>query len=277
MRYLNYAVYEMTELKVKAETRGAVRILTLNDPPTLNALSWEMTDQLCAELRKVSLGVEPARAVLLTGEGRAFCSGANLSGGGALGRKQDVDGKPDSSRIIEQAYNPLMGLIRGLPVPILAAVNGPAAGIGCSLALMCDLILASESAYFLLAFRRIGLVPDGGASFTLPRLVGKARAMELMLMGERLPARKALEWGLINRCVSADAMTQTALSLVEQLAEGPASMGLIRQQVWASLDNGWNEQLDVERRLQQAASKTDDYREGVEAFLQKRPAEFAGH
>jgi 2-(1,2-epoxy-1,2-dihydrophenyl)acetyl-CoA isomerase len=155
-------------------------------------------------------------------------------------------------------------------------VNGAAAGVGCSLALLGDLIVAAESAYFLQAFRRIGLVPDGGSTYLLPRMIGRARAMEMALLGERIPAAQALEWGLVNRVVpDADLMT-TAKGLAQALATGPASLGLTRQIINQSLDSDWAEQLHRERVAQRIAGKSADFAEGVRAFLEKRPAAFAG-
>jgi 2-(1,2-epoxy-1,2-dihydrophenyl)acetyl-CoA isomerase len=169
-----------------------------------------------------------------------------------------------------------MKTLRELSVPIVTAVNGPAAGVGASLALMGDLIVAGESAYFLQAFRRIGLVPDGGSTWMLPRMIGKARAMELMLLGEKLPAKTALEWGLINRCVPDAEVMPTAMALAAELAAGPASIGMIRQLVWAGLDVGHDAQLHNERVTQRKAGRTEDNLEGVKAFLDKRPAVFSG-
>jgi 2-(1,2-epoxy-1,2-dihydrophenyl)acetyl-CoA isomerase len=166
--------------------------------------------------------------------------------------------------------------MRDLPCPLVTAVNGPAAGVGCSMALMGDLIVAAQSAYFLQAFRRIGLVPDGGSTYLLPRLVGKARAMEMALLGERVPAAKALEWGLVNRVTPDAECLSTALDLARELARGPRALGLIRQTIWASLDADWKDQLKAERDAQKIAGRTEDFREGVTAFLQKRPAAFSG-
>jgi len=161
-------------------------------------------------------------------------------------------------------------------MPIVPAVNGAAAGVGCSLALMGDIIVAAESAYFLQAFRRIGLVPDGGSTYLLPRMIDRARAMEMALLGERVPAAKALEWGLIN-CVVADAdLMDEARRLAVELANGPKALGLIRKLMWQSLDAQWSDQLTHERQTQAIAGKTDDFLEGIAAFLQKRPARFAG-
>jgi 2-(1,2-epoxy-1,2-dihydrophenyl)acetyl-CoA isomerase len=159
----------------------------------------------------------------------------------------------------------------------VSAVNGAAAGIGCSFALLGDLIVAGESAYFLQAFRRIGLVPDGSATYHLPRMVGRVRAMEMMLLGERLPAKTALEWGLINRCVPDGELMATAKALAGELANGPTkTLGMIRRLAWASLDHSWNEQLQAERQAQRAAGRTEDFREGVQAFFQKRRPTFKG-
>ena len=265
----------MSYNKIKVSADGDVAVITLSDPGTMNAASLEMGGELNDALKAVSLGDAPARAIVLTGEGRGFCSGANLQMGPG-GGKMDGDGKPDAGGALEILYNPLVSTIRGLPIPLVTAVNGAAAGVGCSLAILGDIIVAAESAYFLQAFRRIGLVPDGGSSYLLPRHIGKARAMEMMLLGDRLPAAKALEWGLINRCVpDADLMT-TALGIAHELAKGPAALGLIRKEVWASLDAGWAQQLDYERQTQRVAGKTEDFSEGVAAFLQKRPAAFKG-
>ena len=167
--------------------------------------------------------------------------------------------------------------MREMTVPLVTAVNGPAAGVGCSLALLGDIVVAAESAYFLQAFRRIGLIPDGGSTYMLPRAIGKARAMEMALLGERVPAAKALEWGLINRCVPDAELMPTAMAIAGEARQGqPASLGLIRQTIWSSLDSDWAEQLDRERKGQAIAGKTADFAEGVSAFLQKRPANFQG-
>ena len=161
-------------------------------------------------------------------------------------------------------------------MPLVTAVNGAAAGVGCSIALMGDMIVAGESAYFLQAFRRIGLIPDGGSTYLLPRMIGRARAMEMALLGERVPAAKALEWGMINRVVPDAELMPTAMALAGELARGPASLALIRQTIWDSLDTDWADQLTLEADRQSIAGRTEDFREGVAAFLQKRPAEFKG-
>ena len=210
------------------------------------------------------------RCIVLTGEGRGFCSGANLSGGGGAA------GGGDAGSSLETVYNPLVTCIKELSVPLVTAVNGAAAGVGCSIALMGDLIVAGESAYFLQAFRRIGLIPDGGSTYILPRMIGRARAMEMALLGERLPAAKALAWGMVNRVVPDAELMPAAMALATQLATGPASLGLTRQTIWAALDSEWSAQLHREARGQSVAGRSEDFREGVAAFLQKRPAEFKG-
>jgi 2-(1,2-epoxy-1,2-dihydrophenyl)acetyl-CoA isomerase len=259
----------MSYAKLKLETKGKVQVVTLFDPATMNAASVEMAEQLTAAIRKADAN-EAVRAILLTGEGRGFCSGANLQPGAG------GDGVRDAGSSLERVYNPLVTLVREMATPLVTAVNGAAAGVGCSLALLGDLIVAAESAYFLQAFRRIGLVPDGGSTYLLPRMVGRARAMEMAMLGERIPARQALEWGLINRCVPDAELMETALTLAGALAEGPASLGLTRQLIWSSLDAGWSEQLHKEAMAQNRAGRTEDFAEGVGAFLQKRKAEFKG-
>ncbi len=262
--------------KLKVSLEGDVAVIGLNDPASLNAAGLDLAEELGGVLRGLGSGGKAwganARAVILTGEGRAFCSGANLG----AGRDMDADGFPDTGRGLERVYNPLMTLLRDLPIPIVTAVNGAAAGIGCSLALMGDMIVAGESAYFLQAFRRIGLVPDGGSTWLLPRLVGKARAMEMALMGERLPATTALNWGLINRCVPDDQLMTTAHEIAKNLSEGPKALGMIRRLMWDALEAGWSEQLHAERSMQAHAGRTSDFGEGVSAFFQKRPAKFTG-
>ncbi len=264
----------MAYTKVKVAQEGPVAVITMSDPATMNAAGVDMANELRDALKKATAADSPARCVLLTGEGRGFCSGANLSGGGVGGGAGG--GGRDAGDALETVYNPLVTALRELSVPIVTAVNGAAAGVGCSLALMGDIIVAGESAYFLQAFRRIGLIPDGGSTYLLPRSIGKARAMEMALLGERLPAAKALEWGLINRCVPDAELMPTAMGIAGELASGPASLGLIRQAIWASLDNEWSAQLHHERSGQRIAGRTEDFIEGVSAFLQKRAAVFKG-
>jgi 2-(1,2-epoxy-1,2-dihydrophenyl)acetyl-CoA isomerase len=257
--------------KVRTEVQGKIGIITLNDPATLNAAGIELMDGLAAAFDAMVANAE-VRAIVLTGEGRGFCSGANLSAGGS--RITENPGGPNQSLL--KVYNPFVSAVRKSPKPLVAAVNGVAAGVGASLALICDLCVAAESAYFLQAFRRIGLVPDGGATYLLPRLVGKARAMELVLLGEKLPAKTALDWGMINRCVPDAELMPTAMALATQLADGPISLGYTRNLIWASLDTAWHDQVEAEAYRQGDAARTEDAREGIMAFVQKRPAEFKG-
>jgi len=262
----------MDYTKIKLSSDGDVAIIAFNDPATMNAAGVDTAEQLTHAFKAVTTGDNAARAIILTGEGRGFCSGANLSGrGGGSG-----EAPRGAGAALETHYNPLVKMIADLPVPFVTAVNGAAAGVGCSLALLGDIIVAGESAYFLQAFRRIGLIPDGGSTWLLPRMIGRARAMEMTLLGERLPAAKALEWGLINRCVPDAELMPTALSFAHELAKGPASLGLIRKAMWAALDSDFSAQLAYEAVTQNKAGATADFAEGVTAFLQKRPAAFKG-
>jgi 2-(1,2-epoxy-1,2-dihydrophenyl)acetyl-CoA isomerase len=259
--------------KVKTEVRDRIGIITLNDPATLNAAGIDLMADLSAAFE--AMVADPGvRAIVLTGEGRGFCSGANLSGGGAAAPTASDPNGPNQALL--KIYNPFVSAVRKSPKPLVAAVNGVAAGVGASLALVCDLCVAAESAYFLQAFRRIGLVPDGGATYILPRLIGKARAMELTLLGEKLPAKTALEWGMINRCVPDADLMPAALELAKALADGPASLGYTRNLIWASLDSAWHDQVEGEAYAQGHAGRTEDAREGIMAFVQKRPAAFKG-
>lgn len=264
----------MAYSKIKTSVADGIGVITLADPSTLNAAGLDLMDEL--QQAFAAMKADPAvRCVVLTGEGRGFCSGANLSGRGPAADTPDPEG-PDAGASLEAVYNPFVTSLREYPVPIVTAVNGVAAGVGCSLALMGDIIVAAESAYFLQAFRRIGLVPDGGSTYLLPRLIGKARAMEMALLGDKVPAKTALDWGLVNRCVADDQLMATAMELAKALATGPKALGAIRKLVWESLDEEWAAQLHAERVAQKTAGRTEDSREGILAFLQKRPAEFKG-
>jgi len=253
---------------------GDILVVTLNDPATLNACGPRMAQALSQVLAAIGAGELSARCLVITGEGRGFCSGANLQTG-TLGVTSE-GGEIDPGALLESLYNPLVIALRDLPIPVVAAVNGPAAGMGCSLALLADLIVAGESAYFVQAFRHIGLVPDGGASYLLPRLVGKARAMEMALLGEKISAAQALDWGLINRVAPDAALMPTALALAATLASGPAAMGLIRRALWAGMYLDLTSALAHERIAQRRAGATADLREGLAAFLAKRAAVFRG-
>jgi 2-(1,2-epoxy-1,2-dihydrophenyl)acetyl-CoA isomerase len=242
--------------------REDVGIIRFSEPTYLNALSAASVEELSASFEKLAL---QSRAIVLTAEGPAFCAGAKL--------ESDLD--EDLGLILETHVNPLMTQLRELPVPWVAAVRGAAAGAGCSIALAADLIVASEDAYFLQAFVRIGLVPDAGSTYMLSRIGSRVRAMEMMLLGERLPAARALDWGLINKVVSADTLDDTALELAQRLARGPTrTLGAIRELAWAAADSDWQTTLQRERVAQNRIGRTADAREGIGAFLQKRKPRF---
>ena len=259
---------------IKLEFTGNTAILTLNQPEALNAISFEMLRELKDAMEQIEHRASDIRCLMITGAGRGFCAGADVTGFKnfmGAGAERDI-GEP-----LETWYNPLFLRLRNLGMPIITAVNGPAAGVGMSLALMGDLVLAARSCYFLQAFSRIGLIPDGGATFILPRLVGMARAMELSMLAEKLPAEKALEWGLINRVYDDEQLMTEALNMAERLSEGPTeAFRLLRKALWESLENSYEEQLALERILQRDAGRTEDFVEGSLAFLERRPAQFKG-
>ena len=255
---------------VDYELNGYVAVVTLNDPATLNALTPEVVESLHESANRAA---REARAMLLCGAGRGFCSGWNL---GAMGAQPD-EGPPDAGLALEAFVNPFMRALRDLPIPWISAVHGAAAGVGASIALAADLIVAGESAYFLQAFRRIGLVPDGGATWLLAKAAGRARAMELMLLGEKLPAAKALDWGLINRVVPDAEVHAAGHAIAAELAAGPTrALGMIRAAAWAATGADFDTALATERKLQTEAGRTADFAEGVTAFLTKRAARFTG-
>jgi 2-(1,2-epoxy-1,2-dihydrophenyl)acetyl-CoA isomerase len=255
---------------LELEWEGEVAIVRLNDPATLNAITLDNIDAFSKALDEIEIR---ARAMIVTGTGRAFCSGANL----ARGMSEEVAPEPfDAGLPLETHINPLMHRLRALPLPWITAVRGAAAGAGASLALAADMIVASETAYFLQAFSRIGLVPDGGSTHLLVRTIGRPRAMELMMLGDRLPARTAQHWGLINRVVPDECLEEEALELANQLAGGAWSLRSIRQLAWQAVDDGWDDALESERKMQREAGRTADYREGVAAFQAKRTAGFVG-
>ena len=246
-----------------------VATITLNRPERLNAAPPAMFDEISDVLDNLG----GARAVLITGTGRAFCSGADLQARGGA----SVTGSGGSYGALTRHYNPTMIKLSRLPVPVITAVNGPAAGVGCSLALASDFAIAGESAYFLQAFVNIGLVPDGGASWMLTRLVGKARATEMMLLGEKISAAKAADWGLIYKCVADAALLDEARALATRLANGPSlAIGIMRQNLAHALDGDYASALLREAEGQRIAGGSADAAEGGMAFLQKRKAEFEG-
>lgn len=256
---------------IELERDGDVAIIRLNDPATLNAVTVTMIEEIDAALDEIN---GAARSMVLTGAGRAFCSGANLSAG--MGDRK-TDGPYDSGSVLESHINPLMLRLRDVPFPWVSAVKGSAAGVGCSFALAADVVVCGESAFFLQAFARIGLVPDGGSSWILANSIGRARAMEMMLLGERIPAAKALEWGMINRLVPDEQLMPAALDLAKALAAGPTqALGMIRRMAWSAANASFEDAMKTERNNQRLAGQTKDHREGVTAFLAKRPAQFTG-
>jgi 2-(1,2-epoxy-1,2-dihydrophenyl)acetyl-CoA isomerase len=256
---------------IEVEKHGDVGLLRLNQPAKLNAVSMAMIDELSGALDVLA---KSSRALILTGAGRAFCSGAALDGAADDAASQGRD----FGAMLDSHINPLMSKFRDLPIPWISAVRGAAAGVGASLALAADLVVASDTAYFLQAFARIGLVPDGGSTHLLVRTLGRVRTMELMLLADRLHAAKALEWALINRVVPDATLEQEALALAQTLARGPSvTLGLIRKSVWNASDAAWEDVLRTERNLQTIAGRTADSREGIAAFNQKRAAAFGGH
>lgn len=249
-------------------------IVELNRPQRMNAWTPELAKDLLSAFGEVA-AQERVRAVMLTGAGRAFSSGADLKEGGA--GELAADGAPNVRKTLTELYHPVIKAIRELPKPVVAAVEGAAAGVGCSLALCCDLILASQSAYFLLAFVNVGLAPDGGSSLLVPSRVGMARAAEMAMLGERIPAEQALEWGLINRVAPDGQLREQATALAERLAAGPTrSYAAVKRQQNAWLYANMDQQLALEADLQQEMVRTEDFTEGVMAFLQKRPPKFTG-
>jgi 2-(1,2-epoxy-1,2-dihydrophenyl)acetyl-CoA isomerase len=258
--------------RVKLDIEENAGVLTLNHPEVMNAVSAEMLGGLMNALDHVENPKHGVRCLLVTGAGRGFCAGANLQP-----RTEGARASGDAGSVLETLYHPFLRRLRELPMPIVTAVNGAAAGVGMSFALMGDLCIAARSAYFLQAFRRIGLIPDGGSTWILPRLIGKARAMELSLLGERLPAEKALEWGLISRVFDDAELMTKAREFAHDLSNGPTvSLRLIRRLYWESPDNTYEEQLNLERQMQRIAGNSSDFAEGVRAFLEKRPAKFKG-
>jgi 2-(1,2-epoxy-1,2-dihydrophenyl)acetyl-CoA isomerase len=255
------------------EIDGPVAIVRLDHQDVMNAVSVDMLQGLTEALDAIDDRRDEIRCIVLTGAGRAFCTGANLQGR----NNEQNPVRRNAGATLETAFHPFLRRLKNLHCPLVTAVNGPAAGAGMSIALMGDIILAARSAYFLQAFRRIGLVPDCGSTWLLPRLIGKARAIELSLLGERLPAETALSWGLINRVHDDAALMDEALKLARDLANGPTiALSLIRRLYWESPENSFEKQIDLERQLQQTAGAAEDFKEGVAAFLEKRPAKFTG-
>jgi 2-(1,2-epoxy-1,2-dihydrophenyl)acetyl-CoA isomerase len=256
----------------RGASNGAELRIELNRPESMNAWNVQLGLDLRAAVEEAAED-DSVRSVTITGAGRGFSSGADLK----AGFEPTPEGHPDVGSTLRDRYHPIITGIRRMPKPVLAAVNGPAVGIGCSLALACDLIVARESAYFLLAFVNIGLVPDGGSSLFIPARVGHTRAADMAMLGERIPAPQALEWGLINRVAADDAFDAEVDTLAERLATGPTgSYAGSKRQLNAWIYPRMDEQLELEAAIQQEMAASGDFREGVQAFLAKRPPEFKG-
>ncbi|MEO8157602.1 MAG: 2-(1,2-epoxy-1,2-dihydrophenyl)acetyl-CoA isomerase PaaG [Betaproteobacteria bacterium] len=251
---------------------SGVATITLNRPDKLNSFTSAMHADL-----KQAMGIIQAdtsvRVLMITGAGRGFCAGQDLS------ERMMGDGEQptDVGSSLEKNYNPLLKQLRALPYPVVCAVNGVAAGAGCNLVLACDIVIAAKSATFIQAFSRIGLIPDAGGTYTLPRLVGTARAMAAAMLAEKVSAQQAEQWGMIWKCVDDERLMPEATALVRQLAgQATRALGLTKRAIYASAGNSFEQQLDLERDLQREAAKSDDFREGVQAFKEKRSARFSG-
>ena len=265
----------MAYQKIDYEVSDNIAVIRFNDPSTLNACGIDTAIELLHAFEKAA---DAARCTILTGAGRGFCSGANLSSpttGNHGGN--ELDFKPDAGRALDQHYNPFVQAMRNHPHPVITAINGAAAGVGCAIGLMGDLVICGKSGYFLQAFRRIGLIPDGGSTWLLARTIGRVRAMEMALLGEKVHAEQALEWGLVNRVVEDDELMPTAMEFASKIATGPTvALALARKLIWDATEKEFGEALHAERMAQRQAGRTSDFAEGVSAFLQKRKAEFQG-
>jgi 2-(1,2-epoxy-1,2-dihydrophenyl)acetyl-CoA isomerase len=265
----------MSELAtINVHRRGGAATIELSRPESMNAWNKQFGLDLRAAVEQVAED-DTVRAVCITGAGRGFSSGADLKD--LSGEELSEQGRPDVQKALTERYHPIITGVRTMPKPVIAAVNGPAVGIGLSLALAADLVVAKQSAYFLLAFVNIGLVPDGGSSLFVPERVGFTRAAEMAMLGERIGAEQAAEWGLINRAIPDDVFDAEVEALVDRLAAGAtAAHAGIKRQLNAWLFPRMDAQLELEAQLQQDMAHSDDFVEGVSAFLQKRRARFAG-
>lgn len=247
---------------------GVARI-SLNDPSTMNGVTEAMGHEMVDALDHAA---QDARAVLLTGEGKGFCSGANL----AAAKDMLGDPRRDVGGQLDRAFNPVQMAIKRMEQPVITAIRGPAAGYGAGLAAAGDIVLMSDTAYFFCAFCHVGLVPDGGATYLLAKAVGRVRAMQMMLLGEKIDAQTALDWGLATKVVPDAELDETAMAMAKSLASGPKSLGLIKRMAWDALDCDYETALNAERRGQRAAGRTEDFLEGVKAFTEKRKPAFKG-
>jgi 2-(1,2-epoxy-1,2-dihydrophenyl)acetyl-CoA isomerase len=246
-----------------------IAILTLNHPEVLNAASFELIQGFSDALYYIEAPENNFHAAILTGEGKGFCSGVNLKNEEIASTSRGI------GSVLETQFHPLLRHLRDFKLPLVCAINGAAAGIGMSISLSGDILMAARSAYFIQAFAKIGLVPDGGSTWLLPRSIGLARAKELSILAEKLPAETALSWGLINRVCDDELLMEEAIKIAERLANGPkSSLALIRTLYVESLNNSYEEQLDLEARMQDLALGSKDFAEGIAAFREKRPPNF---
>lgn len=253
--------------------KNNVAVLTLNDPNKLNALSIEMISQMHEKIKDINSNKTNARCLVITGEGKGFCSGANLADNKGI---EDFS-KLDMGAALNSHYHPMLIDLKNLNIPFITAINGPAAGAGCSLAVFGDLIYASNSSYFYQAFKFIGLVPDASSTYVLPRKIGMAKAMELSMLGEKVSSSKALSWGLINGIFKDHVLMREVMKIAEEIAKGPTvAYSLMRKLYWDSLSNDFETQLSAESAAQSIAGKTEDCHNGIISFLQKKKPDFQG-
>ena len=262
----------MPFVHIIVERRDGVMLLTLNRPEVLNSFNAKMAEDVQRALREAATDAG-VRAVLITGTGRAFCSGQDLS------EVMPAEGRPapELGDIVRRQYNPIIRAIRTMEKPVIGAVNGVAAGAGANLAFACDIVVASEEAVFIQSFSKIGLIPDSGGTFILPRIVGLQRAAALTMLGEKLPASRAREWGLVYEVVPSTVLPGTSFEIAKRLACLPTrGLGLTKRGFNAAFAHDLDTQLDLEEQLQAEAGRTEDYAEGVRAFMEKRPPRFTG-
>lgn len=255
------------------EINDGMARLTLNRPEKLNSFTVKMHEEIRSAFTTLEAD-HSVRVLLITGAGRGFCAGQDLSDVSMTSGAQHFD----LAQTLEQNYNPLLKRMRALPYPIVCAVNGVAAGAGCNFALAADIVIAAKSASFIEVFSRIGLIPDAGGTYVLPRLVGTARAMALSMLTDPVSAQQAQDWGMIWKCVPDEHLQEEVTALLRKLRDAPTkALGLIKRAIYASLGNNFETQLSLEANLQREAGTSADYKEGVAAFLEKRPAKFSGH